>query len=151
MKYAHYIRIKAFSYEKDNENEKAILEKLLSFIPFDINKEKIIANRADARGFNEKKIIIFEIVLEKEKHTGKFLENLVKNLDVHQKNKILDQIESRLDSNLSFFLRFDKNEYVGENRLVLTDSGNCFHAEINIAAFPRKMEAAIDVVRKIFS
>lgn len=151
MRYAHYIRVKVFSYEKDNEDDKLILEKLLSLIPFDIAKEKIKFGRTDTRGFNEKKIAIFEILLEKEKHTGKFLENLAKNLDIHQKNRILDQIESRLDDNLSFFLRFDKKDYMDGSRLVLTDSGNCFHIEVGVAAFPRKREAAIEAVKKIFN
>ena len=151
MKIAHYIKIKVFSYEKGNEDENLALEKLLQLIPFNIKDEKIEFNKTGAQGFNEKKIIIFGIILEKEKHTNKFLENLIGKLDIHQKNIILEQLESRLDENLSFFLRLDKEEYIKNNRLVLTDSGNCFHIEISVAAFPRRREAAVEVIRKIFS
>jgi len=67
MKLAHQIKIKVFSYEKNNEEEK---------------------------------------------HTSQFIENLVKNLDEGQKKLILEQMESRLDDNLHFLLRFDKSEYL---------------------------------------
>lgn len=151
MKLAHQIKVTVFSYEKHNEDENLALEKLMQLIPFDIKDEKIAFNKTGAQGFNEKKIIIFEVLLEKERHTNKFLENLIGKLDAHQKNIILDQLESRLDDNLSFFLRFDKEEYIKNNRLVLTDSGNCFHVDICIAAFPRKKEAAAEIMRKLFS
>ena len=29
-----------------------------------------------------------------------------------------------------FFLRFDKDEYIRNDKLMLTDSGNCFHIKI---------------------
>ncbi|MEK6950024.1 MAG: RNA-binding domain-containing protein [Nanoarchaeota archaeon] len=151
MKIAHQIKITVFSYEKDNEDENLALEKLLQLIPFNIKDKKKAFHKTETQGFNEKKIIIFEIFLEKEKHTNKFLENLTGNLDAHQKNIILGQLESRLDDNLSFFLRFDKEEHIKNSRLVLTDSGNCFHIEIAIAAFPRRKKVAIGVVRRIFS
>ena len=41
MKIAHLIRIKVFSYEKFNENEKLILGKFLQLFPFNIKDEKI--------------------------------------------------------------------------------------------------------------
>ena len=151
MKIAHQIKITVFSYEKNNDDPNLALEKLLQLVPFNAKDEKISLNKTEAHGFNEKKIIIFEILLEKEKHTNKFLENLIGKLDIHQKNIILGQLESRLDDNLSFFLRFDKEEYIKNRRLALTDSGNCFHIEIGIAAFPRRKEAAIGVARGIFS
>ena len=151
MKIAHQIKIKVFSYEKDDEYQNSALEKLLQLIPFNAKDEKIALNRTEAQGFNEKKITIFEIILEKERHTSKFLEKLINNLNEHQKNIILEQLENRLDEKLSFFLRFDKAEYIKNNRLVLTDSGNCFHIEISVAAFPRKRDVAIKSIKKLFS
>ena len=79
-----------------------------------------------------------------------FLNNLVENLDEEQRKLILSQLESRLDDNLDFFLRFDKEEYLKNNKLKLTDSGNCFHIEMSIAAFPKKREIGMEIVKKIF-
>jgi len=107
--------------------------------------------KTNATGFNEKKIIILEIYLEKEKHINKFLENLNKKLSKEQKELLIKQAESRLDDELNFFLRFDKEALVNENKLLLTDKGNCYHITIKIAAFPHKRESALKVIDKIFS
>lgn len=150
MKLAHQIKAKVFYYEKHNEDDKLILNKFLQFFPFNLEDEKIELKKINAFGFNEKKITIFDVTLTKENHTSKFLENLMENLDEEQKKLILSQLESRLDDNLDFFLRFDKNEYVKNNKLVLTDSGNCFHIEISVAAFPKKREIGLGIVRNVF-
>ena len=150
MKLAHQIKIKVFSYEKNNEDDKLILDKFLQLFPFNLKDEKIELKNTNALGLNENKITIFEVALTKEKHTNLFLNNLIKNLDEEQKKLILSQLESRLDGNLDFFLRFDKNEYLKNKKLKLTDSGNCFHIEISVAAFPKKREIALGIVKEIF-
>lgn len=150
MKIAHQIKVKVFSYEKNNEDEKLVLDKFLQLFPFNLKDEKIELKNTNALGLNENKITIFEVALTKEKHTNLFLNNLIKNLDEEQKKLILSQLESRLDNNLDFFLRFDKNEYLKNNKLKLTDSGNCFHIEISVAAFPKKREIASGIVKEIF-
>ena len=150
MKIAHQIKVKVFSYEKNNEDEKLVLDKFLQLFPFNLKDEKIELKNTNALGLNENKITIFEVALTKEKHTNLFLNNLIKNLDEEQKKFILSQLESRLDNNLDFFLRFDKNEYLKNNKLKLTDSGNCFHIEISVAAFPKKREIASGIVKEIF-
>ncbi len=150
MKLAHQIKAKVFSYEKFNEDDKLVLDKFLQLFPFNLKDEKIELKKTEAEGLNDMKITILEVTLAKEKHTSKFLENLMEILDEEQKKLILSQLESRLDNNLDFFLRFDKNEYLKNNKLQLTDSGNCFHIEISIAAFPKKRELGLDIVRKVF-
>jgi len=150
MKIAHQIKVKVFSYEKNNEDEKLVLDKFLQLFPFNLKDEKIELKNTNALGLNENKITIFEVALTKEKHTNLFLNNLIKNLDEEQKKLILSQLESRLDNNLDFFLRFDKNEYLKNNKLKLIDSGNCFHIEISVAAFPKKREIASGIVKEIF-
>tara|TARA_Y100000310_G_scaffold93787_2_gene91335 strand:- start:14897 stop:15352 length:456 start_codon:yes stop_codon:yes gene_type:complete len=150
MKLAHQIKVKVFSYEKNNEDDKLILDKFLKLFPFDTEEEKIELNKINAAGFEERKITIFEVSLEKEKYTKQFLNNLTKNLDEEQKKLILSQLESRLDDNLDFFLRFDKNEYIKNDKLILTDSGNCFHIKISVAAFPKKREIALGIVKGVF-
>jgi RNA binding exosome subunit len=37
------------------------------------------------------------------------------------------------------------------NELWITDCGECFHIRISIAAFPKKKEVALEVIKKIFS
>ncbi|MCH8004219.1 MAG: hypothetical protein IH934_06340 [Nanoarchaeota archaeon] len=150
MKIAHQIKTKVFSYEKFNDNDKIILDKFLQLLPFNLKDQKIELKRTEAFGFNDNRITIFEVILAKEKHTKQYLENLIKNIDEEQKKLILEQLESRLDDNLDFFLRFDKDEYLKNDKLKLTDSGNCFHIKISVAAFPKKREIGLGIVKSIF-
>ena len=146
---AHNIHITVFC--KPEEDTKLIAKKLLFLVPFDIKEQKIELKKTNATGFKEKKITILEIYLEKESHTNLFLNNLIKNLTDEQKSLINKQADSRLDDELNFFLRLDKNRLINEDKLWLTDNGECFHIKIKIAAFPHKREVALKTLEKIFS
>lgn len=147
MKLAHKIKISVFcSPEKDEEK---IRNSLISLIPFNLENEKVDLKETKAKGFNEKLIKILEIELEKEKHTAFFLKNLSEMLNEKQKELLIRQIKSRLDDNLHFFIRLDKEKFL-KNELFITDSGNCFHIKISIAAFPAKKEKGIEIVKEIF-
>lgn len=148
MKYAHLIKIDVFS--KEGEDENAIIKRLLSLIPFDIEEQKIKLEKSKAEGFGDKSINIFEITLAKDSHINQFLKNLKEKLADEQKELILKQAESRLDQDFDFFLRFDKEKLINEDKLWLTDSGNCFHIKISIAAFPRKRENGLEMIKEIF-
>ncbi len=149
MKYAHSIKLTAFSYE--NENSKNILDKFLRFFPFNLQDNQVVLKKSIATGFNEAKIEVFEITLAKNNLINKFLENLLNNLDENQKEIILEQLESRLDNSMDFFLRFDKDSWINEQKLLLTDSGRCFHVKMSVAAFPRKKEVALNTIKSLFT
>lgn len=146
---AHNICITVFC--KPEEDIGLITEKLLFLVPFDIKKEKIKLKKRTAVGFNNRKIIILEIYLKKESHTNLFLTDLVKKLTDEQKLLIKKQAESRLDDEFNLFLRLDKSRLINENKLWLTDKGDCYHIKIKIAAFPKKKEVALNIIDKIFS
>ena len=146
---AHNICIIVFC--KPEDNIEIITKKLLFLVPFDLKKEKIQLKKRTAIGFNEKKIIILELYLKKESHTNLFLNNLARNLTDEQKLLIKKQAESRLDKELTFFLRLDKSKLINEDKLWLTDKGDCYHIRIKIATFPHKREFALKIVEKIFS
>ena len=149
MKYAHLIKLTAFSHE--DENSKSISGAFLRFFPFDLGSNKISLKKIYAAGFNNKKIEILEITLIKNNLINDFLKNLLGNLEENQKNQILQQIESRLDKNMDFFIRFDKESWMNDKKLILTDSGKCFHLKISIAAFPKKREIALNMIEDLFS
>lgn len=148
MKQAHLIKLSVFINEAENFQE--IKDKFLGFLPFNLDEEKIKLNEKRALGFWEKEITILEVTLTKRKHIKDFLENLLEKIEEKEKNIILEQAESRLDENLNFFLRFKKDEFIKNNKLVLTDSGKCFHIKMSIAAFPKKREIGIKIVKEIF-
>jgi len=145
---SHNIFISVFS--KPEDNEKNIKNSLMSLFPFNLTDEKIEIKTKKCLGFNEREIKIFEIMLEKEKHIRKFLENLNENLSKEQKELLIKQIYSRLDDDLYFFIRLDKDKLINENKFWITDSGNCYHIKIKIAAFPNKKHIAAKNIEKIF-
>ncbi|MBW2999631.1 hypothetical protein KY339_03065 [Candidatus Woesearchaeota archaeon] len=147
MRLIHNARLNVFCKEEDNEE--IITEKLKELIPVDFEKEKLEIERRVAQGFEKKKIITLEIFFEKERHTKIFLENLNEKLSKEQKELLINQAESRLDEDLDFFIRLDKQKLLN-NEYWVTDSGDCFHIKMAIAAFPKKRDIALSIIREIF-
>ena len=147
MKYAHSINLNVFSHEYENSG--IILQSFLEFFPFNMEEKKVELRKSNAEGFNESKITIFEVILAKTNLINQFLDFISDNLNEEQKQTILRQAESRLDENLDFFIRFDKEEWIQNNKLELTDSGKCFHLRMSVAAFPRKREVALNIVKEL--
>ena len=147
MKLTHQIETTVFSYS--NENFEAILTSFLGLFPFNIEEEKIKLERSSAAGFNNKGIIVLRIKLQKESHTTKFIQRIFSILGDEEKNKLSRQLETSLDDELNFFMRFEKDEWVENRKLKLTDSGRCFHIKISLAAFPKNRKSAAAIIRKL--
>ena len=148
MKLAHNVKITVFC--NPEEDKDVIKAGLFSLVPFNLEEEKIELNETNAKSFNERIIKIFEIGFGKEKHTTLFLKYLNDRLNEQQKELLIRQIKSRLDDHLHFFIRLDKENLLNK-KYVITDSGNCFHIKISIAAFPAKKDKGVLVVKEIFS
>ncbi|MCF7871873.1 hypothetical protein K9L97_02460 [Candidatus Woesearchaeota archaeon] len=149
MKLANHITIRLFTQPEEPEQElKNKLYELIQIQKEQIIKQKIPYEEIKAKGFNEKKIKIITIILEKDRHINTFLETLKKQLSEEDKDQLLTQ-KNRLDKDLNYYLRLDKKEMLKGN-YKLTDTGNCYHIKINIAAFPKKTEKAQETIQKIF-
>lgn len=148
MKNAHHIKITVFvtPEESNKENEK----KFLSLIPFDTHKEKIRLEKEKVEGLENKELEVWTLFLKKTKHTNEFLKNLASKLSSKDKEQIISQKESRLDEDVWFYLRLDKEKFFETNKLNVVDRGNCIHIKIKIAAFPKKKEIALKIVEQIF-
>ena len=146
MKIAHNVTIKVFA--KEGEDAEKIKKGLSKMIPLDFDKEKIKIDETTAEGFENKKINIFEIKLEKERHITKFFENLLEKISERQKDMLLKQIDSRIDEECNFFIRLDK-EKIFDNGYLITDSGDCYHIKTAVAAYPSKKEAAKKVIEQM--
>ena len=102
----------------------------------------------DGRSLKSPIITILELLVEKERHTKAFLEHFIADLSSDQKSVLLSQ-ENRLDDECHFFIRLDKKSLL-DGKLVITDSGDCFHIKMSIAAFPKKKEQARKVIEELF-
>ena len=147
MKLANNINVRVFC--KDEEDKPLIIEKLKLLLPFDLENEKIAIEERHAEGFADQKITVIKVTLEKNRHVNAFIENLVAKLG-DEKKTLLEQLDSRLDNNLNFFIRLSK-EMLLKDKFVVTDSGNCYHIKINIASFPKKREKVIEVLKDLFN
>jgi len=153
MRYAHRITVTVFLKSEDIFEDSDASDKIISsmkyLVPLDLEKEKINLNIINAEGFSGREIKIFEIMLLKESHTNIFLDNLKGLLGSDQISLLMSQRWSRLDENLDLFIRLSKAQLF-EKKALLTDSGDCFHIRIGIAAFPRRRETALNIIEKIF-
>jgi RNA-binding protein len=146
MKLVHYIEMRVFS--KEEANEEIIISKIKELFPFDFKKDKIKFTQRTAYGFDEKKIKILTVTIDKDRQTNKFIELFFSKLTGEQKQLLLKQIESRLDDKLHFYIRLDKDSLI-TNEFWITDSGNCFHFTFAIAAYPHRREVAVDIITKM--
>jgi RNA-binding protein len=60
-----------------------------------------------------------------------------------------EQRWSRLDEELFFYIRLNK-EAALKDIFELTDSGDCVHIKMHIAAFPKNRDSALKVVEEMF-
>lgn len=149
MKLANNINIRVFC-KKDEDVEK-IKQGLLTITTLTFNeleKDKIKITKSEASGFDEK-ITIFELFLEKDRHINKTLENIKEKLTEKDKSALKTQ-ENRLDEHLDFYLRLLKPSIL-EDFFELTDSGDCYHIKINVAAFPKNKEVVKQKINEIFT
>ncbi len=146
MKHAHFIEMRVFSKEIDDEG--AILNKISDIFPLDLEKEKISIGKQSAEVFDNKKINILKVSIKKDRHIGNFLDRMFSRLTKDQKELLLKQIESRLDNDLNFFFRLDKEKLM-DGEYWITDSGNCFHFKISVAAYPHKREVAKKIIEDL--
>jgi len=147
MKLLHFVEMRVFCKEYDIFDD--IVKGIHFLFPFDFVKEKIILGEKTVEGFDQKKIKIFTVKISKQSQTTAFIKHLSKNLDDKQRKTIIEQLDSRLDEGLHFYIRLEKDELIS-GKYYLTDTGNCYHIKLSIAAYPHRKEAARDIIKSIF-
>lgn len=133
------------------EDVEAIKEGINALVPFNLEEAKVPFKTQNVDGFDDRVIKIFTIILTKESHTNDFLQFLLDTLSQEQKDLLVSQAESRLDTEYDFFIRIDKAAWIKEQQILLTDSGNCFHIKLTLAVFPKKKELALQLVKKLLA
>jgi RNA binding exosome subunit len=76
--------------------------------------------------------------------------HLMNSLSDFDRGSLFRQVESRLDEELFFFIRIDKEKLIKANEFILTDEGNCYHIKLGVAAYPRKREIALGRLKEYF-
>lgn len=143
MKIMHFIEMRVFSKEEDNEEH--IKEKIKKLFPF----EKLKIEESIVIGFEDKKIKILKVNITKNAEMNSVVKSLISKFSAEQKKLICSQIESRLDSSLNFYLRLDKEKLL-KNEYEIVDHGNCFHFRFSIATYPHSRDRAIEIIKDVF-
>ncbi len=142
---AHRVELSVFVREEESPRKEEFIGALRSLVPFRLEEEKVAVESQAVQGFNEKRILIARIILQKARHVRAFMDALRERLSAAQKALLREQASSRLDKESNFFVRLDR-EALLENKLHLTDSGDCYHLKMGIAVFPSTPEAALAAV-----
>jgi hypothetical protein len=150
MRFIHNAKITVFLKGEELQDSEKYHEIFLKLIPIDFEKEKLQIDIGEVEGLEGNDITIMSIQISKENHTNIFIKHIKTLLGKDQCETILKQKESRLDEELFFYVRLDKKSSIN-NEWKLTDSGDCVHIKMSVAAFPKKKEAALEIIKKMFS
>lgn len=139
----HNVTVSVFAYEDESPEE--ILHALKGLVP-----ERAKVERSVLKGFEEQKIVSFTSELAKQGQVSKFIRRFLSRLSEQQKKLLLAQKDSRLDQDNHFFIRLLKPDLL-KGKLTLTDSGNCFHVRLKVAAYPGTRDKAMETLARLFS
>lgn len=149
MRSAHNAELTVFC--KQGEDEDMVRHAMAWLLGLDLNKERLRIREDAAIGLTNSKIKILSIRLTKASHINRAVSSIKSMLTGSQLDSIIMTADSRLDQGHKFYLRFDKEDIIKSRNLSLTDSGNCFHLKITIAAYPKDRKNSLRTVRDLFS
>ena len=130
----HYVDLRAFSYE--TEDEARVEAALRTFLP-----EEFEVERAESRGHHGDRIVVRSARVERADDVRHVLAQVGA---APEYDRIFDELDDRITDNCELVLRFDKQAaFRGEVRL---GSGITFRAKVE--AYPAKREAALANARE---
>jgi len=130
----HYIDLRTFCYA--TEDEKRVEEALRQFLP-----EEFEIDRVENTGHHGDRIVILSARVETADRMRVVLDQLAALDSI---DRVLDELDERVDDNCSFFLRLDKQ--AAFNGLVRLGEGITFRAKVE--AYPAKHEKAVANARE---
>ncbi len=93
-------------------------------------------------GFEERKIIVSEIIVKTPKLAENILKKIYSELNEEDKKLLYLTADTRIDEENKLYIRLDK-ELLKENKHILTDSGDCYKIVFQIITYPKNRESAI--------
>ncbi|WP_128476265.1 RNA-binding protein [Halorussus pelagicus] len=130
----HYIDLRAFCYA--TEDDKRVEQALRSYLP-----DELEIQRAKSEGHHGDRILVLSARVE---NADEMRHILSKVAELPDAERLLDELDERVDDNCSLFLRLDKQSaYRGEAEL---GEGITFRAKVE--AYPAKKEAAVENARE---
>jgi len=130
----HYIDLRTFCYA--TEDEKRVEDALRAFLP-----EEFEIDRMQNTGHHGDRIVVLSARVETADEMRHILDRLAELDDI---DRILDELDERVDDNCSFFLRLDKQDAFKDE----IDLGAGITLRAKVEAYPAKHEAAVENARE---
>ena len=130
----HYIDLRTFCYA--TEDEKRVEDALRAFLP-----EEFELDRMENTGHHGDRIVVLSARVETADEMRYILDRLA---ELDEIDRILEELDERVDDNCSFFLRLDK-QAAFKDEIALGD-GITLRAKVE--AYPAKHEAAVENARE---
>ena len=133
----HYIDLRAFCYA--TEDDKRVEEALRAYLP-----EEFEIERATSEGHHGDRILVLSARVE---NADEMRHVLSKVAELPDADRLLDELDDRVDDNCSLFLRLDKQSaYRGAAEL-----GKGITLRAKVEAYPAKKEQAVENAREALS
>jgi len=133
----HYIDLRTFCYA--TEDDKRVEQALRTHLPKEVEIE-----RATSEGHHGDRILVLSARVENADEMRHVLSTVAEISDVE---RLLDELDERVDENCSLFLRLDKQSaYRGEAEL-----GEGITLRAKVEAYPAKKEKAVESAREALS
>lgn len=144
-KLVHSVKLNVF--EKNVKDIPAILSVFYRLFPLDFEKNHIQIDHEQLEGFSE---IIHSLTLQttSNRHNMLLIDTIFSQMMKEDRALLEMQKESRLNDEGYLFIRFDK-QLLFQNIFRLTDSGECFHLKIKLAAYPATRERYFFIFQSI--
>lgn len=145
MKEFHSIQCRVIT-EPDDELEDVIAG-FYYLMPADYSKELKIEKDSfhDQEGCLRH---LLTLTVKKPQLVKQFITNIFEELPPKEMATLIKQLPSRIDDESFFYIRIDKNKFLIERILELTETGSCFHFTLNVASYPKRRTVAVSTVEK---
>ncbi len=136
----HNISYRTFVY--GTENEERVKKAVNTLFPNSSPQEE------HTEGYYKNPVLILHDKIEKKKQIKDFIQTL-KDIPPRDVDKILDDLDRKMDDKANLFLRFDKQRaYLDELKVV--EHGDSIHVKIKVAAYPARKDTAVKLARKLW-
>lgn len=148
MKYAHAIRLRAIVSPEREALVKEKMKELLGLPLSVVEEEEDVSFDVDeAEDFSGNELRFVRTEYTKTRNTNRVLESLREGLSRGDREMIAGQMD-RLSDDLEFHIRLDLDSFL-DDVFIVTESGDCLHVRVKVAAYPAKRSKAERVVAEM--
>ena len=130
----HYIDLRTFCYA--TEDEKRVEAAIRAFLP-----EEFDLDRMENSGHHGDRIVILSARVENADEMRHVLDRLA---ELGEIDRVLEELDERVDDNCSFFLRLDKQAAFQDE----IELGQGITLRAKVEAYPAKHDAAVENARE---